>query len=223
MKPQILVLLFSLTLCITAHGKKGGKEGILAWNFDVGYMWGDYKIVELDKGEYKNFLFGTQIGLNLKYLFLGYELRAGAPYFTSVNDNLDNNIDREDNPLPEREYIGHGPTAKLKFGDIHLFYNYYISTLKYKDPISEIDTRSLYYKYEGTGQRVGIAGRLFGGTFLAYSYQIEKYDEFQQKVDGVYTELDKRDVEFETEAHMVSLIFPINFTIFEILADAYLK
>lgn len=223
MKTRNLTLIISLAFCIAAFGQNKGKEGILAWNFDVGYMWGDYKIGEIDKGEYKNIIFGTQIGLNLKRLFLGYEIRAGSPMFTSVNDNLDNNIDRTDNPLPERQYIGHGPAARLKFGDIHLFYNYYFSNLKYKDPVSDVDSRSLYYKYEGIGQRAGIAGRLFGNTFIAYSYQIEKYDEFQQKIDGVYTELKERAVEFETEAHMVSLIFPINFTIFEILADAYLK
>ena len=192
---------------------KNPKQGIMHWDVSFSYEQGDYEIGSIDQGDHIALGAAFHIGFNIfKKIRLGLELKQSAPLFSS--DNESGVVDRAENPLPERSYFGYGPYLGLNFGDFRITYTYLSEYLKYKDPVSEIDGRSLYYKYEGAGHKVGLAGHLGGATYIRYDYHWSKYDEATQKIDGIYTESVSR-TPLETNTHMISFIFPISARFFE--------
>ncbi len=212
----ISFLLLTSQMAIAQKSKKQ-SDGIAAWNLQMGYEWGDYKITGIDEGDYVGLTGATQIGLNTRRFFLGAELRGSYPAFVSENEA--GLVDRELHPLPEREHFAWGPTLALKFGDIHLYGVYYpLETLKYKQPkVDDTDQRSFFYKYTGTGFRAGLALHLGGDSFVTYDYHEASFGEYQQKIDGIYSDVSQRRP-LQIQSHTISLRFPVNpFFLAEIL------
>ena len=95
--------------------------------------------------------------------------------------------------------------------------------MRYKDVVSPEDSRALDYKYEGAGHKFGFGLKLFSNVYLTYFYKVSEFDEFRQKIDGVYNELETRDNPFKINTHQVTVRFPLNLTFFpKLMKDIFL-